>query len=123
MQIETGKYYRTMDGGKIGPMNRYDDDSWCEPSSEGLWRDDGNPYFKYAVDSPRLVEEWDSGPVVTETITRIVPGKYGYITIRETHDNRVGILLDNNTTTHYFGADELDQLADLFTTLAKALRS
>lgn len=64
MQIEAGKFYKTADGRKVGPMSRWDDtcsNPWevlggtNEFDSGGdIWRNDGTS----AHDCPDLIAEW-----------------------------------------------------------------
>lgn len=60
MQIEEGKFYRTREGMKVGPMRRYDLDSWYDDGAKmpyaRLWRDNGE---RYCGDKERVItEEW-----------------------------------------------------------------
>jgi hypothetical protein len=94
MQIEAGKFYRTRDGRKVGPISHYSTSPskhWTAPELEGAWAPywyaDGQFWPEGAESKPGtegrdLVEEWaDSGPVRTVTRKEIVPGKYGFIEI------------------------------------------
>lgn len=68
LKIEAGKYYRTRDGRKVGPM-----EAWCfggwhsdgaeHPLNGGVWLDDGTAKYAGAKDSPDLIAEWVDGPV------------------------------------------------------------
>lgn len=44
LKIEAGRYYKTRDGRKVGPMERFDSDSLTDGSGK-LWTDDGDRYF------------------------------------------------------------------------------
>lgn len=67
-KIEAGKYYRTRDGRKVGPM-----EVWCfggwhsdraeRPLNGGVWLDDGTAKYAGAKDSPDLIAEWIDEPV------------------------------------------------------------
>lgn len=134
MQIEAGKYYRTRDGRKVGPMKVWPsgDGEWesLETFTDGLWKDDGSPLYsdKEYVDSPTLVAEWTEGPVRTETVTtrRIVPGVYGIVRIKNGRNgNAVDVWLNGSEATgfaHWYTADELDAAARTLQQLAEALR-
>ena len=87
MQIEAGKYYRTRDGRKVGPMAQSE---WPEcariEGQGGLWNWDGSPHFPFNedLDSPHLIAEWTeapTGPVRTVTRKEIVPGVYGRVRV------------------------------------------
>jgi len=68
LKIEAGKYYRTRDGRKVGPM-----EVWClggwhsdraeHPLNGGVWLDDGTAKYAGAKDSPDLIAEWIDEPV------------------------------------------------------------
>ncbi|UKK94956.1 ribosomal protein L7/L12 [Brucella pseudogrignonensis] len=68
LKIEAGKYYRTRDGRKVGPM-----EAWCfggwhsdraeHPLNGGVWLDDGTAKYAGAKDSPDLIAEWIDEPV------------------------------------------------------------
>lgn len=69
LQIEAGKYYRTRDGRKVGPMEKWDLGVWhvAEGSfSGGLWKSDGTAWYNGSSDSPDLIAEWVDEPI-TET--------------------------------------------------------
>ena len=65
-KIEAGKFYKTLDGRKVGPMAAWPDEEDCFKSSDllrgGLWKTDGGSYFKGASDSPALIAEWVDEP-------------------------------------------------------------
>lgn len=67
LKIEAGKFYKTRDGRKVGPMAAWPDEEDCFKSSDllrgGLWKTDGSSYFKGASDSPDLIAEWIDEPV------------------------------------------------------------
>lgn len=63
LKIEAGRYYRTRDGRKVGPMRRYDSDSWVAPDCGRLWTDDGQRYFEIDRGGPSdLIAEWQDAP-------------------------------------------------------------
>lgn len=66
LKIEAGKFYRTRDGRKVGPMVAFYDDGRCFASSGtmkgGLWNPDGSAWFTGAEDSPVLIAEWVDEP-------------------------------------------------------------
>ena len=67
MKIEEGKYYRTRDGRKVGPMcdsGHADCIATNGEFSGGLWNFDGSPHFPHMEedDSPTLIAEWVDEP-------------------------------------------------------------
>lgn len=90
MKIEEGKFYKTRDGRKVGPMipqkpGVYDDEwKWtCEHEFKGnqskVWEDSGNYDAGGRANPGDIVSEWSTSPVVTKTVTEIVPGTYGIV--------------------------------------------
>jgi hypothetical protein len=86
MQIEVGKYYRTADGQKVGPMERvigqqlyWEAKSKLAQGCRTRW----GAFGGHSMVALELVAEWIDGPVITETITRkrIVPGAYGKVVV------------------------------------------
>jgi hypothetical protein len=72
LTVEAGKFYRTRDGRKVGPVERrqegYSGDyPWTDrPSNPGpahTWQDDGYMFFTGSVDDGDLVAEWVDEPV------------------------------------------------------------
>ncbi|RAL98698.1 hypothetical protein DOU54_06465 [Agrobacterium sp. MS2] len=58
LKIEAGKFYKTRDGRKIGPMERYYD-AWHTSFEDGrMWRDDGLRWFETSRGDTDLVAEW-----------------------------------------------------------------
>lgn len=68
LRIVEGRHYKTRDGRKVGPMERFDDDADCFASKDamkgGLWHSDGSAWFKNVSDSPTLIAEWVDEPAV-----------------------------------------------------------
>lgn len=84
MRIEEGKYYRTRDGRKVGPVrpatnpdngpfqaDLSDGSNWCYDADGRLTN------LRHEDMAEDIVAEWPEGPVVTETVRRIEPGVYG----------------------------------------------
>ncbi|MCK4205290.1 ribosomal protein L7/L12 [Brucella pituitosa] len=68
LKIEAGKYYRTRDGRKAGPMEVWPLGGWHSDRSErplngGVWLGDGTAKHVGAKDSPTLIAEWVDEPV------------------------------------------------------------
>ena len=89
LKLEVGKFYRTRDGRKIGPMRNdkgivnhpWDDEvSWHFYSDDGR-ADDGPDYD--------LIAEWTdttTSPVRTVTRKEVVPGVYGALRVDAAND-------------------------------------
>ena len=106
MKIEAGKYYRTRDGKKVGPMERdtYAGTEWPWTADNYIdrCRDDGtcSTYDQPDERPSDIVAEWTdepTGPVITETVTRkrIKPGVYGRLHVSGTLGDRecvIGLL-------------------------------
>jgi len=137
MQIEAGKYYRTRDGQKVGPMmdcSHKDGFRWCTESLDPpYYSDDGCPQPGTAsrgyTEEP-IVAEWTdepAGPVRTRTVTEIVSGVYGRIEVYAYRDGTVGIrprLKNGEVAGESFAvltAAELSAAAAVFVQLADAL--
>ena len=126
MKVEVGKFYKTRDGRKVGPMRfgygvrGYDWDAGgvygtCQFYSDTGKADDGHEFDLIAewTDTPtdvsrapdlrdldytpinlekpiyeavpdmRPLEHFHPGPVITETVKRIVPGVYGKVEVTD----------------------------------------
>lgn len=59
MKIETGKFYRNANGGKVGPMCVWSGSAWHYIGSDGVFRDDGT---SVGGDDPDLIAEWTDTP-------------------------------------------------------------
>ncbi|MEJ5026335.1 hypothetical protein [Brucella anthropi] len=75
--IEAGKFYRTRDGRKVGPMGAWYDDGSCFNSTDylngGLWKPNGEAYFSKAKDSPTLIAEWVDEPASNDNLPSTTP--------------------------------------------------
>jgi len=64
LTIETGKFYRTRDGRKVGPAYRYHD-GWSMGGEGGkMWANDGHRYFGNAPETD-IIAEWVDEPLAT----------------------------------------------------------
>lgn len=84
MKLEVGKYYKTRDGRKVGPMLLWGDIEYPfsdHPiSGTSIWKDDGSS--TYHRQECTIISEWPSdSPVRTVTRKEIVPGVYGKVSI------------------------------------------
>lgn len=77
LQLEAGKYYRTRDGRKVGPMRRWSDEArhrW-EADDDDLpyiWADDGTEIDSDIDDSADLVAEADEPPAQPQSTKEIL---------------------------------------------------
>lgn len=100
MKLEVGKFYKTRDGRKVGPMGIEESQDatsfhWnVQGAGVGRWDesgDDGYASTFTAVDDD-LVALWQdapTGPVrtVTRTTKEIVPGVYGAVSVHQITDS------------------------------------
>jgi len=140
LKIEPGKFYRTRDGRKKGPIlkgEQYPKGPWMWKTIEGDDEDyydvDGLSYKGMNLSKngghSDLISEWQdeepTGPVRTEMRKIIVPGLYGRIHVIRTVDASepmVRFIVDDKTgTPSTFSASDLRESAKLFETLAEAL--
>ena len=133
LKIKEGKFYRTRDGRKVGPMEVNDDDyRHTYPFYFGgiSYTPEGSvstANIEYECD---IIAEWPEGPVRTVTRREIVPGVYGRIKVTGTyHGNRVTLDWDRNDVLAAavpivgMSADELRSAAMIFSQLVEALDS
>ena len=82
MKLEVGKYYRTRDGRKVGPMKRSNGSSnWPFFAGGFTYAEDGSSHVTKRVVPEDLIAEWQEGPVRTVTRKEIVPGCYGIVCV------------------------------------------
>lgn len=100
MRLEEGKYYRTRDGRKAGPVRRIDGEWNAANAQDGNWRyDDDGGLTNFGGDDLDLIAEWTEGPVRTVTRREVVEGVYGRLKVNQTYatEPSVGIkLVDRN---------------------------
>lgn len=107
MKIEVGKFYRTRDGQKVGPVRKLDLDINCvkfeyKNNTYYCWAENGREYRnEYMRTRPShdfnkpydLVALWEDLSAVKEvTRKEIVPGRYGVVDIVKSKDG--GFLFD-----------------------------
>lgn len=96
MKIEAGRYYRTRDGRKVGPMElAFPGGHYYIRREIGRWIFDGTAIATNMWENPQdLVSEWAASPVRERTTKEIVSGKYGHVTVQSLKgisDIQVGI--------------------------------
>lgn len=81
LRIEVGRYYKTRDGRKVGPMEEWcnERDLFTAPGTGGLWHDDGTPHYAVAekTDSPKLIAEWSEPTPVPAPVLPAAKFKVG----------------------------------------------
>lgn len=125
LRIVEGRFYKTRDGQKVGPLRRGENDNdayWVSPRGQlgggygCAWYEDG--VFWRVNESPNdLVAEWVDSPVRTVTRKEIVPGVYGIVEVGDADRNEVAVSLDAG----WHKADELRAAATVLNELADAL--
>ncbi len=128
LKIEAGKYYKTRDGRKVGPMRELDrnDTDWPWTDQDGdmpyqRYNDKGNGIGLRMEDCRHIISEWqDETPSPIRTVTRreIVPGNYGCVEI-DVHAYGMSVVVDFSTVRH--DAGELREAAHLLNQIAEVL--
>lgn len=74
MKIEAGKYYRTRDGRKVGPMDEYIANKFCDIRGNGYWWDKKGigQHNALGID---LIEEWSETMMEPSTGMKYDSGK------------------------------------------------
>lgn len=131
LRIEAGKYYKTRDGRKVGPIKSYEDRYFHKASfacREWTYLENGKWAGSLNNDNRDLISEWSEEPIRTVTRREIIPGVYGRIKITGTYQgNRVTMDWDRNDIITAavpivgMSAEELREAAHLFNQLAEAL--
>lgn len=122
MKIEAGKYYKTRDGRKVGPMrelNRHETDyPWTDKDGDMPDQRYNDKGYEIGTGSDcDLISEWkDETPSPIRTVTRreIVAGNYGIVAI--TKSNKVMI------AAGYYTAEELREAAHILNQVAEVLQ-
>lgn len=120
MQVEAGKFYRTRDGRKVGPMfedKSFDRKAFVDQLGNGCgWAEDGKGlWMASGID---LVSEWSDGPVREVTRKEIVPGVYGIIDVPPQDDINDRVFIEGLGRVN---AAELRAAAATLTEIADAL--
>lgn len=124
MKIEAGKFYRTRDGRKVGPVDVDGTDYWCVSARlggiENSWRLNGLWHASLPAHKLDLIAEWkDDGPVREVTRKEIVPGRYGKLQLG-VGVNSPKVYLDF-AEGNMFDAADLRSLIATLTEIADAL--
>lgn len=127
LKIEEGKFYKTRDGRKVGPMVWAPEGWFYQNASLGCWLKNGLCQDR---DTERhhgpLFSEWPSeetpfSPCPIRTITRreIVPGVYGRVYVGPVEKGEISTEIQGG----YMSPSELRESAHLFNQLAEYLDS
>ncbi|QIC52914.1 hypothetical protein [Brucella phage EF4] len=84
LKIEAGKYYKTGDGRKVGPIKSYEDRYFHKASfacREWTYLENGKWAGSLNNDNRDLISEWSEAPIRTVTRREIVEGVYGSVDI------------------------------------------
>lgn len=126
MKIEAGKYYKTRDGRKVGPMRELDrkntDYPWTDQygdlpdqrySDSGKEIGMGSDYY--------LISEWQDEPSPIRTVTRreIVAGVYGCVEVDNVNSDGVSLWLPRNKR---WSSEELREAAHILNQIAEVLQ-
>lgn len=123
MKIEVGKYYRTRDGRKVGPMerratgNRFWSAATHLDGYGSFWCEDGAFYYgeEWPVD---LVSEWHDEPTSPiRTRREIVPGRYGDVDVFDAHGGKANVSMASCPRT----ASELREAAHILNQISEVL--
>lgn len=95
VELEVGKYYKTRDGRKVGPMRigqdgytghfYWDTDDWGPVS----FNPDG--VRTYAGYCESIISEWTDSPVSTVTRKEIVPGAYENVIVQHEQNGKLAV--------------------------------
>lgn len=124
MKIEKGKFYKTRDGRKVGPMR----DDWNYESlfkfhvtvgelDGDLWEISGKNYRSAERDLVSLWQDETPSPIQSKTVTEIAHGTYGHVSIIDSCTKYVRLSVNGGL----FEASELRAAALTLTQLADFL--
>lgn len=128
VKLEAGKYYKTRDGRKVGPMRVID----SRDSENGYFHCNEKSYQKHGMafmPEDDLISEWHESPIREVTRSELVPGVYGRFEVTGTYQkNKVTMnfapsSVGTSVPVVGINAEELREAAHLFTQLAEYLES
>lgn len=135
LKIEPGKFYRTRDGRKVGPIEEfapYQDKQFVRAGSNDQtgfesYRLDGTwDFYPGQLTKNDLISEWQdeepTGPVRTVTVTKkiIQTGVYGKVTVGDAGDRKL-IYVQIGNGSAFLSAQELRDAAKVLNELAECL--
>jgi hypothetical protein len=128
MKIEAGKYYRTRDGRKVGPMVNYewgdrrDDVAFIENYGDGRFWSTSGIYRKGTNDTCDIIAEWTESPVREVTRKEIVPGVYGQIRVYDETCEPGHVCLGSKSVAYHWTVAELTAAIDTLTQIRDAMQ-
>lgn len=125
LRIEAGKYYKTRDGRKVGPV------SGCYPffyvpEIHDYFYSNGRQWNTHESVND-IISEWkDETPSPIRTVTRreIVAGVYGPVDVRGVDEGgliQIFIKPTNLSLMSWYSAEELREIAHTFNQIAEAM--
>jgi hypothetical protein len=129
VKIEEGKFYKTRDGRKVGPMEENPDFNreagmrgetypYYERKSGNSYTEDGISAYDVTEDcEDNIISEWQEGPIREVCRRDIVPGQWGIVTV----DNRNTKTITLKIEWGSFNSEEIREAAHLFSQLAEVL--
>lgn len=110
VKLEVGKYYKTRDGSKVGPIDHYGRTTCgydAMRSGSYIWETETgknypNTYGVSDIPQMDIIAEWGdehASPVRTVTRKEIVPGVYGKVGIGSYQVDAVEVSIDGFLTT------------------------
>lgn len=125
LKLEVGKYYRTRDGRKVGPMEPHRKKEWLTDGKGALWSSFTGERYYGCAPADDLIAEWTdapTGPVRTVTRKEIVPGVYGCVNLGAVDGDSAQIRLQNpGFLETWYTAAELRAAIATLTEIADAL--
>jgi hypothetical protein len=91
IKLEAGKYYRTRDGRKVGPVIRYDKGycwPWSVPQFYFTYADDGKHFVDRRESGADLIAEWVDDPETPKLWRDMTPEEKGALLLAH-HDGEV----------------------------------
>jgi len=123
LTIQTGKFYKTRDGRKVGPVYKYYDDSWSIENDGRLWADSGERYFECDRCGPSdLIAEWPSNDTTTNVAATVdaLDEEYGPgATVADRNNDTVGLTVSLDTSELH---EELDAVISKLKKIRKLQR-
>jgi hypothetical protein len=127
LKLETGKFYKTRDGQKVGPViyrrecDDYAVDGFAGPYGRAWWTENGIRGGVGDIHEGDIIAEWAESPVRTVTIKRkeLIEGEYGLVRLDLHRGVRVVYIPPENG--YQASASELRAAAATLTEIADAL--
>jgi hypothetical protein len=134
LKLETGKFYKTRDGQKVGPMlfrrdcDDYAVDGFEGPYGNAWWSENGIRGGMGDIHDGDIVAEWKESPVRTVTRKEIASGTYGRLYVAKQGGTEPRLLINladeagvSRGVSHGWSVDELRNAIGVLTEIADAL--